>query len=238
MTSETPNQPSPEQARPPHAQEVKREIFEFAKMVVWFLVLFFALRTWVIEGYEVQGPSMEPNLQNGERILVLKLPHILSRHAPFRGINAIKPNDIVVFNSTDEANKRYVKRVVAQGPKATDHNIVGAAQEGGVVPLDSTVSVEIYEVTDDNDEVHFKVYVDNHPLDQSYLPGAESWSAIQERHSRPDYKETLTPGRYYVMGDNRTRSRDSRFFGPVNDDQIIGKAVLRFWPLNRIGLLR
>jgi signal peptidase I len=207
-------------------------------MVVWFLVLFFALRTWVIEGYEVQGQSMEPNLHNGERILVLKLPHILSKHAPFRGIDAITADDIVVFNSTDEVNKRYVKRVVARGPEVTNHNVVGAAQESGVISLEEAVDVDVYEVVDEDGERHYKVYVDNSPLEQDYLPDVHAWRSIPEQSRKPDYEESLLPGHYYVMGDNRKVSRDSRVFGPIDENQIIGKAVLRFWPPHRIGLLR
>jgi signal peptidase I len=48
----------------------------------------------------------------------------------------------------------------------------------------------------------------------------------------------LKAGQYYVMGDNRPVSKDSRIIGPVDDSKIIGKAVLRFWPLSRFGLLR
>ena len=72
---------APPETRPEHGpetrertrQEAKREMVEFVKMVVWFLLLFLVLRGFVIEGYEVQGPSMEPTLYEQERILVFKL---------------------------------------------------------------------------------------------------------------------------------------------------------------------
>ena len=73
MSEPTPEAPA---AKPAN---IKAEFTELVKMVVWFLVLFFFLKWTVIEGYEVQGPSMEPTLWNNERILVFKLPHYLSR---------------------------------------------------------------------------------------------------------------------------------------------------------------
>ena len=96
----------------------KREVREFVKMIAWFLLLFFTLKTFVIEGYEVQGPSMEPTLVDKERILVFKLPHKLSQWGPFSGIDAIGTGDIIVFDSRDDADKRYVKRVIAHGGPA------------------------------------------------------------------------------------------------------------------------
>ena len=75
--SETPLEPPV--AKPAN---IKAEFTELVKMVVWFLVLFFFLKWAVIEGYEVQGPSMEPTLWNNERILVFKLPHKLSQWVP------------------------------------------------------------------------------------------------------------------------------------------------------------
>ena len=219
-------------------QEVKREVVEFVKMVAWFLVLFFLLRTYVIEGYEVQGPSMQPSLYNGERILVFKLWHELSKLGPFRGLSAIQAGDIVVFDSTDEADKRYVKRVVAEGPAKTAGNVVGAAQVQGTASPAPAVKVEVYEVKDEAGESYFKVYADNKCVDQQYLPHAEQWQRLEEQRRRPDCLEYLSPGQYFVMGDNRRVSRDSRSFGPVSDDHIIGKAVLRFWPPHRISFLR
>jgi signal peptidase I len=48
----------------------------------------------------------------------------------------------------------------------------------------------------------------------------------------------LTTGKYFVLGDNRPVSKDSRNFDAIDEEDIIGKAVLRFWPLNRFSLLR
>lgn len=211
--------------QPPQSasQEVKREVVEFVKTVVWFLLLFFLLKSYVIEGYEVQGPSMEPTLINQERILVLKLPHYLSQKSWFSGIDAIKPGDIVVFDSTDDPHKRYVKRVVAEGPKLDVGNTVIAGKEGEGPGETVPVQVKMGQL-----------FVNNRRVDESYLPAAISEPF--QSGERDDVK--LRAGEYYVLGDNRGISKDSRSFGPIDDRRVIGKAILRFWPLSKFSLLK
>ena len=76
------------------------------------------------------------------------------------------------------------------------------------------------------------VYVDNVLKDEWYLS-----EDIRDRFHAEDF-EQLEPGEFYVMGDNRPVSKDSRAFRAVQDDEIIGRAVLRFWPPSRISILK
>jgi signal peptidase I len=204
-------------------QEAKREIVEFFKLVFYFLILFIGLRWYAIEGYEVQGPSMQPTLQDGERILVFKLPHILSQFELFSGLEALKQGDIVVFESPDDRDKRYVKRVIAKGPRPENSNSVQAKQHDSLEKREKSVTVH-YD--------RGNVYVNNHRIEEDYVP--EDENQREESYGRIE----LGSGEYYVLGDFRDISKDSRTFGPITDDKIIGKAVLRFWPLSKFGLLR
>ncbi len=204
-------------------QELKREVLDFVKLIVWFLVVFLFLKSYVIEGYEVQGPSMMPTLQNNERILVLKLPHYLSTSGWFGTFSALDEGDIVVFDSPDNPHKRYVKRVIAMGvPRDRDKKVDALAEEDKVWNPSELVNV-VYDGGD--------VYVQNHKIDEDYL-------TEDARVSTDHDAVQLGPGEFYVLGDNRKVSKDSRSFHAIEDDQIIGKAVLRFWPPHKIGFLK
>ena len=220
VRTDAPEPSPPSTPTVPDRQELRREILDFVKLVVWFLVIFLGLRTYVIEGYEVQGPSMQPTLENNERILVLKLPHILSQFSLFSGMDAIEAGDIVVFDSPDTPNKRYVKRVIAMGPEAHSGNTVVA--ESHTAEQGDGVQVR-YD--------HGEVYVNNAKIEERYLDSAD-------QSSPDDQVLVLGPGDYYVLGDNRRVSKDSRSFDAISDDAIIGTAFLRFWPPSKISLLR
>ncbi len=78
-----------------------------------------------------------------------------------------------------------------------------------------------------------KVFVDGDPLNEPY---------VENDPCAPGYPRTCSfgpvtvpEGHYFMMGDNRTHSVDSRFFGPIPRDEVIGEALVRFWPVNRAG---
>ncbi len=200
-------------------QEAKREFVELIKLAAVFLVIFWIMKSFVIEGYEVQGESMAPTLNDRDRILVFKLPHELSKLALFSRIEAFEESNIIVFEG--EGRKRYVKRVIARNPR-TPGKIVDAQRVDVGDGAESLVKVEFD---------HGKVRVNNWQIDESaYL--------------QPEAQETkdkdlclLHPGEYYVLGDHRQVSKDSRSFHAISDEQILGRAVLRFWPLKSFGLL-
>jgi signal peptidase I len=214
-------QEATEKEREEKAQNLKREIFDFAKLVVWFLVIFLSLKFFVIEGYEVQGESMEPNLSTNDRILVFKLPHHLSRIGIFSSINPFDEGDVVVFQSPDIQDKRYVKRIIGIGPEQ-DSGTVDADTGSSDTGSSDTVSVEFDRG---------KVFVNNRVVEEDYL------SEINRTSPDRQVLDLLT-GEYYVLGDNRDVSKDSRSFDAIEGETIIGHAVLRFWPLSKFSLIR
>jgi signal peptidase I len=77
------------------------------------------------------------------------------------------------------------------------------------------------------------VYINGHKLEEPYLP--DEWSYQNNWPNNGTDGEVIPANQYFVMGDNRNRSQDSRFFGPIGRDRIDGKAWFRIWPLNHFG---
>jgi signal peptidase I len=154
-------------------------------------VLFcFFLITFVAQAFRVQGTSMLPMLEDGERIIVNKF---LYRFHP------IERGDVVVFWYPRDPSVSFIKRVVG-------------------LPGDS---VEVRAGT---------VFVNGQPLKEDYVDAKfrddESYSPVDVRR-----------GYYYVLGDHRNSSNDSRSWGEVPEKYIYGRAVFRFWPISKFGVI-
>jgi signal peptidase I len=76
-----------------------------------------------------------------------------------------------------------------------------------------------------------QVYVNNEPLDESYVP-----PAYTDARSYPEI--VVPPDSYFVLGDHRSMSKDSRDIGPIEQSFIYGKAVFGYWPMDKLGRVR
>jgi signal peptidase I len=87
------------------------------------------------------------------------------------------------------------------------------------------------------DLVDGAVLVDGVPLNEPYTHGQPSNPLGSMNDEEIEYPYTVPEDSIWVMGDNRTDSSDSRFFGPIKRDELIGKALFRIWPLDRFGAI-
>ncbi len=186
-------------------------IGELGRTVVLSIVLALGIRTFVAEARWIPSGSMEPTLHGtpnqweADKIIVDKLKYRFAQ--PQRG-------DIVVFSPTEELQKEqyqdaFIKRIIAL--------------PGETVELRNG-----------------KVYINNKPLNESSYLSAKQNTVIDVCTSgqQPAFlskPQTIPPDSYLVLGDNRNSSYDSRCWGVVPRQNIIGRAVVRFWPLNNIG---
>lgn len=157
----------------------------FCALACSFFILF------VYQPVKVEGGSMEPGLEDQERIFINKLV--------YRWEN-VGRGDIVVFRYPRDPHKSFIKRVIA-------------------LPGD-TIRISFGHV-----------YVNGKAVDEPYVP--------KDFLDTRSYPETVIPANtYFVLGDHRSMSNDSREFGPVPRSHIYGKAVFGYWPMEKMGLLR
>ena len=135
----------------------------------------------------------------------------------------------------DQVSAQKVTCNLGQSPAAGD--IVVFRNPDGSSDHDVLVKRVIATAGQTVDLVDGRVVVDGQVLDEPYAQG-ESWPlASQAPGTIVSFPYTVPEGCVWVMGDNRENSADSRYFGAVEQQDLIGVAVLRYWPLNRFGLL-
>ena len=183
--------------------------FEIVETLVLTLLIYLVIHNFVAQPFEVQQSSMSPTIVNGEYILIDKLTPRFDGYAY---------GDVVVFNppsgsGLDAQGIPFIKRIIG-------------------MPGD-TVSLENGRV--------FVTRQDTSPvrIEEPYVVTDGEGSTSPTTCPRADCPLTWIVGEdeYFVMGDNRPQSQDSRVFGPIEQESILGRAWLRYFPLERIGLI-
>lgn len=187
-----------------------REILSILGIIITAVIIAFLLSTYVFRSYQVDGPSMENTLQNNDKLIIWKVPRTWASitghpYIPKRG-------DIIVFTESGLAaygqtnTKQLIKRVIG-------------------LPGDKVVV----------SHGKYTIYNKKHPKgfdpDQT-LPYFNYGKTMP--YTSGNLSVTLGPNQLFVSGDNRPDSLDSRSFGPINASQIVGKLVLRIFPINKI----
>ena len=204
------------------AAEVKKgssasgSLLELVLIVAVALGLALGIQAFLVKPYKIPSESMVPTLQIGQRVLVNRIGHSFSKPAV---------GDVVVFHP----------------PQGADGNPRCGVRHSS----DEVCSRPVAK----KDSVNFIKRVVAGPGDRLKLVHGEVYrngKKAKEPFARPcgvgegcDYPKEITvpAGHYFMMGDNRGSSDDSRFWGPVPDEWIIGGAFATYWPPKRIGLL-
>ena len=181
-----------------------------------YIIITFALQT-----VRVDGLSMVPTLQNGDLLFADKLSYHL--HSPNRG-------DIVILEPPTDPTKDFIKRVIGT--------------PGDVIEIKPDYHTG-------SDRPHAAVLIkpggqgDFQVVQEPYLPdqGQDPWvdtasCCTADGHWSPQPNPiTIPQDQYFVLGDNRNASKDSRVIGFIPKDKILGRAWVRIWPLNRLGFM-
>ncbi len=180
-----------------------REYFESICVAV-ILALF--IRTFVLQAFKIPTGSMEQNLLIGDHLIVNKMIYADAASAlekQIAPVREVRRRDVVVFKFPGDPKRDFIKRVIGlPGERLRIENK--------------------------------KVYIDGEPLDEPYVyfsepPGAAPTGFFPDAR-RDNMPEVLIPeDHYFVMGDNRDNSHDSRFWGTLDGDLLKGRALLIYW---------
>lgn len=189
-----------------------------AEWVVTVLILVFTT-TSLAQAFVISSSSMEDTLMTGDHVLIDKLAYSpagsLSRHLlPYQ---EVQRGDIIVFRYPLDITKNYVKRAI--GVPGDHIRIIGKQ-----LLLNGKPVVEPYKLLKTAFYLPFR---DNFPATPDF-PIFPSGAAMLRDHVQGS--ELVVPaGRYFAMGDNRDNSEDSRYWGFVPRENIIGKPVIIYW---------
>ena len=182
--------------------KVKSTFREYAEAIGMALLLALFIRTFIVQAFKIPSGSMIPTLQIGDHILVNKLAYgvrIPLLEEYLLAFGKPERGDVVVFIFPEDRSKDFIKRVI------------GVAGD----------SVEVRGK---------KVYINGKQVDDPHAHFEGDDPQTAGLPSRDDYGPRTVPENHiFVMGDNRDRSYDSRFWGYVDLNEVRGKAFLIYW---------
>jgi signal peptidase I len=202
-------------------------IIELVAIVALAIGLALLIQAFVIKPYQIPSPSMEPTLDVGQRVLVNRFIYHL--HDPGIG-------DIVVFHppvgATGDGRECGASHAADEAcpkpdPKESSENFIKRIV---AAPGDRLKIVDGHPIV--RSQVSAADWRNNMPPHESYIQPCGGGAECNLRHPI-----TIPDGDYFMMGDNRGSSDDSRYWGPVPGSWIIGEAFLTYWPPDRIGFL-
>lgn len=203
-------------------EQFKANLKETIETVVFVVVAVILIRFFIAELRWIPSGSMKPTLVEGDRIVVEKITRDLNgfKNTPKRG-------DIMIFYPP------FVKLKTTPGAvfsRLTGFFCKDIAYIKRVIGLPGE-KLEIKKGTNGA----YKVYINDKPLEEEYIMSEYDYHKCRENMYCGPF--VIPEGQYFMMGDNRGNSQDSRFWGTLSQDRFIGRAVFVFWPLKHIDTL-
>ncbi|MGG4146130.1 signal peptidase I [Paenibacillus algorifonticola] len=194
-----------DKAAPNQKAKAMKETVEWIKALAIAVVLVVIIRSFLFAPFMVEGESMHPNFETGERLIVNKI--LYKFREPDRG-------EVVVFH-VPEQGRDFIKRVIG-------------------LPGD-TIKVQ----GDD-------VFINDVKLEEPYIAEAikQAQANGQLYNNESDFpneritEATVPEDTIFAMGDNRSNSQDSRALGYISNKELVGRAEVIFWPLNKLSFIK
>lgn len=203
-----------------------REIWEWVYTLAIAIVIAMLIKGFIFDIVRVDGSSMFPTLVDNDRLIVTKLGY------------TPKQGDIIILDSEYKNREEYFDRLAESKDKeelSSFEKFFAQSSMPSNLKKKYYVKRIIAMPGQTIDLVDGKVYVDGEMLDEPYYDGLTT-----SIDPTVEYPITVDDDCVFVMGDNRTRSKDSRSseLGQVHFKSILGKSQVRIWPLSDIGLTK
>ncbi|HJN37744.1 MAG TPA: signal peptidase I [Gammaproteobacteria bacterium] len=228
-----------EKTRHRHQQE-PTEIVDFARSFIWIVLVIWIIRSFVIQPYRVPTGSLEPTVMPGDFLAVnqyiygLRLPVL---HKKLLKVSHPKRGDIVVFRPPHDPYQIFVKRVIGLPGETITYKDKKIFIDGKLVPQEFIgTDIDRYNLPTPLPVIRVSEKLNGKNHDIFLNPYEDHY---------PNLTTKIPEGHYFMMGDNRDNSGDSRAWGTVPEKDLIGKAVMVImnwdafhWTIhwNRIGL--
>ena len=209
-----------------------KEVFEWLVCILIALIIVALIKSFVGFPTVVSGESMDSTLQNGQRLWISRIGVKINKY-PNHG-------DIITFEAPDSGHL-YQSKVEAD----LNYPVAKYNEKKKNIVQRAISAISIFGKTDfvkrviglPGDHVEIKdgsVFINGQKLDEPYLDAG----TVTDSHGGMFIDIVVPDGYVYVLGDNRNNSTDSRMFGCIPTNKIEGRAVWRFWPLNKWKVLK
>lgn len=191
-----------------------KELVEWVLVIVIAVVVAFLIKQYLFAMVVVDGQSMDYTLEHGDKLCVVRF-----NYTPENG-------DVIVFNPYGNKEKPYIKRIIA-----TEGQSIYVNPDTREVYVDGKLLKEDYIGSETVAGISF-------PADKNGIPTDNPNEISMFVNASMDEPYVVPDGYVFAMGDNRSHSHDCRAIGPVNEKDIIGKAVFRWYPFDKFGTIK
>jgi signal peptidase I len=225
--------------------KIYNEAYEWVETGWSAVILAAFLMYFLVQAFKIPSGSMRMTLLEGDHLFVNKF--VYGFHIPFTGGNRVFPlrhvqrGDIIVFKCPPSAlsaserieniDKDFIKRCIAVGGDTVEvkDKVVYVNGNKQNEPYTSFVDPNVYPAV--------KIFPSSEQYQRAWEQG--SFDTIPSSIVRDNFGPVvIPPGHYFAMGDNRDRSFDSRFWGPLPDKLMKGRALLLYWPITRFRMIK
>lgn len=202
--------------------KVVKEILEWIVCFIIAYVIYLVINYFLGTVAGVKQSSMYPTAKEGERVVISR--RIFFNKILSRG-DIITVEAPVIYKSDDQdIQARYINK---KGISWFTYKIMGIGKRSYIKRIIALEGEHLY-ISEDAE-----VYINDEKLEEPYLS-----DSVATPRTGPHYDIVVPQGHIFVMGDNREGSMDSREFGTIPISKVEGKALIRIWPLNKIGKIK